>query len=375
VKRGRGEEQSRAGARRSQVRITVATRRPYEVVVGPGTLAELESALPRGAPAAVVCDATVERLHAARLAGCGALPRLSVPPGEGSKSLAMLERVLEFLLEAGLDRRSSLVAFGGGVVGDLGGLAAALFMRGIPYVQCPTTMLAQVDSSVGGKTAVNLPGGKNLAGAFHQPERVLADTATLATLPDEELRSGLGEVVKSALIGDGALLELLEREAAAILARDEDRLAEVVARCVRVKAAIVARDEDERGERKALNLGHTFAHAIEHAAGFGRIPHGVAVAAGLVLALRASERAGVLVERELVGRITTLLDSLAMPGDLEGLRSRYGVRLGRDELLHGMRHDKKGRAGKPALVLVRGIGAAAWDQDVEPSLVASLLPG
>ena len=277
------------------------------------------------------------------------------------------------LVGAGLDRRSTLVAFGGGVVGDLGGLAAALFMRGIPYVQCPTTLLAQVDSSVGGKTAVNLAAGKNLAGAFHQPSRVLADTELLATLPDEELRSGLGEAVKSALIGDGELLALLEREATAILARDAELLGQVVARCVRVKAAIVARDEEERGERKLLNLGHTFAHAIEQAAGFGRIPHGVAVGVGLVLALRASERAGVLEERDLTARVTELLTALSMPHDLAGLRARHGVRLTTDELLAGMRHDKKGRAGHPALVLPRKLEKAEIDQRVETALLTSLL--
>ncbi len=353
--------------------IQVATRRPYEVVVGPGVLSELESALAPDAPAAVVCDTTVEKLHAARLAGCASLPRLAVPPGESSKSLEMLERVLDFVAAAGLDRRATLVAFGGGVVGDLGGLAAALFMRGIGLVQCPTTLLAQVDSSVGGKTAVNLLAGKNLAGAFHQPSRVLADTELLATLPDEELRSGLGEVVKSALIGDGDLLALLEREADAILARDGELLGQVVARCVRVKAAIVARDEEERGERKLLNLGHTFAHGIEQAAGFGRVPHGIAVAVGLVLALRASERAGLLEERDLTERVSALLGALSMPHDLASLRARYGVRLAPDELLHGMRHDKKGRAGKASLVLPRRIGAAERDQEVELPLLRALL--
>lgn len=354
-------------------RIHVATREPYEVVVGPGALSELAAALPSDGPAAVLCDTTVERLHAARLARCASLPRLAVAPGEDAKSLAMLERVLDFLAAAGLDRRATLVAFGGGVVGDLGGLAAALFMRGIGLVQCPTTLLAQVDSSVGGKTAVNLLAGKNLAGTFHQPSRVLADTETLATLPDEELRSGLGEVVKSALIGDGECLALLERESAAILARDAGLLGQVVARCVGVKAAIVARDEEERGERKVLNLGHTFAHGIEQAAGFGHIPHGIAVGVGLVLALHASERAGLLEEPDLSARVAALLDSFSMPHDLASLRARYAVRLAPDELLHGMRHDKKGRAGKASLVLPRRIGAAERDQELELSLLRSLL--
>ena len=353
--------------------IQVATRRPYEVVVGPGVLSELSSTLPRGVPAAVVCDATVEELHAGRLGLCAGLPRLAVPPGEGSKSLERLEQVLDFLVASGLDRRSTLIAFGGGVVGDLGGLAAALFMRGIPYVQCPTTLLAQVDSSVGGKTAVNLRAGKNLAGAFHQPRRVLADTGALATLPDEELRSGLGEAVKSALIGDRALLELLEREASAVLARDGDCLSEVVARAVRVKAAIVARDEEERGERRLLNLGHTFAHAIEHAAGFGRVPHGIAVGVGLVLALHASQRAGLLEERELPGRVEVLLARLGLPNTLAALRSRSGAKLAPAELVAGMRHDKKGRAALPAFVLVRSVGALEAERELEQESLDQLL--
>jgi len=357
----------------SATRIRVATRTPYEVAVGRGVLAELDSALPEGSPCAVLSDANVARLHAARLGRAAGLPRLAVPPGEDSKAFATLERVLDFLLASNLDRRSTLVLLGGGVVGDLGGLAAALFMRGIACVQCPTTLLAQVDSSVGGKTAVNLRAGKNLAGAFHQPRLVLADTETLATLPDEELRSGLGEVLKSALLGDAELFALLEREAEAVLARDAEVLGEVVARCVRVKAAIVARDEDERGERKLLNLGHTFAHGIEQAAGFGAIPHGVAVAVGLALALAASEGLGLLEDRALRPRLAALLAALGLPLDLATLRARTGLRLAPDELARGMRHDKKGRAGRPAFVLVRGLGRVDFDVELgERELLATL---
>ncbi len=356
----------------SAQRIPVATSRPYVVLVGAGVLAQLESGLP-GGPAAVVTDETVERLHATRLGPCRALPRLAVAPGEGSKSFAALERVLDFLLANGLDRRSTLIAFGGGVVGDLGGLAAALFLRGIEHVQCPTTLLAQVDSSIGGKTAINLGAGKNLAGAFHQPRLVLADSEVLATLPDEELRSGLGEVVKSALLGADGLLELLEGESGALLARDAAVLGEVVARCVARKAGIVARDEHERHERKLLNLGHTFAHAIEHAAGFGRVPHGIAVGVGLSLALAASARAGVLEELELPARLARLLARVGLPADLAALRARQGVRLAADELLAGMRHDKKGRAARPAFVLVRGVGKLALDQELDPRVLAELL--
>jgi 3-dehydroquinate synthase len=356
----------------SAKRIQVATRQPYQVVVGAGVLSELERALP-GGPAAVVTDANVERLQAARLGGCAGLPRLALPPGEDSKTFAALERVLDFLLASGLDRRATLIAFGGGVVGDLGGLAAALFMRGIDCVQCPTTLLAQVDSALGGKTAVNLRAGKNLAGVFHQPRLVLADTETLATLPDEELRSGLGEVVKYALLGEGELLGLLEHESRLLLARDAALLSEVVAHCVRHKAALVARDEHERHERKLLNLGHTFAHALERAAGFGRIPHGLAVGVGLVLALRASERAGLLEDRELPLRIARLLGLLGLPADLAALRARHGVRLAPGELRAAMRHDKKGRAERPAFVLVRRLGKLALDQELDARALGELL--
>ena len=354
-------------------RIAVAGRRPYDVVVGPGALAELDRALSADAPAAVLSDANVERFLAARLGRSARLPRLAVAPGEGSKSFATLERVLDFLVAAGLDRRSTLVAFGGGVVGDLGGLAAALYMRGIACVQCPTTLLAQVDSSVGGKTAVNLASGKNLAGAFHPPRLVLADTATLATLPEAELSSGLGEVVKTALIGDAELLGTLEREGATLLARDADLLAEVVARCVAVKAAIVARDEEDRGPRKLLNLGHTFAHAIEQAAGPGLVPHGVAVGVGLALALEASARTGLLREPELVARVRALLGTLGLSASLAELRQRYRVRLAPAELRAGMRHDKKGAAGRPAFVLVQGVRQLRQDVRLEDDLLDALL--
>jgi 3-dehydroquinate synthase len=352
-------------------RITVATRRPCEVLVGPGALAEL--VLPAGGAAALLCDANVERLHLSRLGRAAALPRLAVPPGEASKSFAWLERALEFMAEAGLDRRSTLVALGGGVVGDLGGLAAALFMRGIACLQCPTTLLAQVDAAIGGKTAVNLAAGKNLAGVFHQPARVLADTDTLATLPDEELRAGLGEVVKSALIDADGLLERLEREAGALRARDPERLAEIVTRCVRVKATIVARDEEERGERRLLNLGHTFAHGIERAAGYGVVPHGIAVAVGLVLALRASERAGLLEDGSLVARVTSLLGSLGLPADLAGLRRRHGVALAAREIRAGMRHDKKGAAEHPEFVLVVRPGTLVAGQTLAGAALDELL--
>jgi 3-dehydroquinate synthase len=352
-------------------RYTVATRRPYEVVSGPGALHELATL--GDAPSAVLTDTTVERLHSAALGPAAGFPRLALAPGEEAKSFAMLERVLDFLLAAGLDRRARLVAFGGGVIGDLGGLAAALFLRGIEVVQCPTTLLAQVDSAVGGKTAVNLRAGKNLAGVVHQPARVLADTTLLATLSDEELRSGLGEVVKSALIGDPELFTLLERDCGPILARDPAHLGELVARCVRVKAAIVARDETETGERKLLNLGHTFAHAIEHAAGYGCIPHGIAVGVGCALAVRLSAQRGLLEDAALEPRLVRLLEQLGLPSDLATLRRRHGAALAPAELLRGMLHDKKGAQGRPRFVLPVKLGHVRWDLATEPAQVAAVL--
>ncbi len=352
--------------------VEVRTSPGYRVRIGPGALDGLAEALEGLGRAALLSDENVWQHQGARLAAWTG-PRLSVPPGEDSKSFAGLEQVLDFLAAGDLDRSSVLVAFGGGVVGDLGGLAASLYMRGIDLVQCPTTLLSQVDSSVGGKTAVNLVGGKNLAGTFHQPRLVLADTNTLATLAHGEFLSGLGEVVKSALIGDPQLFELLENESEAVRRRDPGVLGSVVERCVRVKAGVVARDERESGERKTLNLGHTFAHAIEQTAGYGRVPHGVAVAVGLVLALETSLRSGRLEDAELPGRVERLLTALELPPSLGALRESAGLALTPDELSHGMRHDKKGRAGEPALVLVRSLGDTCFDQSVSGELLARIL--
>ena len=352
--------------------VRVATDPAYEVRIGRGILGEVARSTSGYSKRAVVTDDRVAALHLGRLAELGA-PSLAVPAGEGSKRIATLERVLEFLAASDLDRSSCVVALGGGVVGDLAGLAASLYMRGIAVVQAPTTLLAQVDASVGGKTAVDLEAGKNLAGTFHQPAMVLADTETLATLPEVEYRSGLGEVVKSALIEGEAALAGLERSLAAITERDPDALAEVVERCVRLKAGIVERDPRERGERKKLNLGHTFAHAIERAAGYGTVPHGVAVAVGIVLALETSRSIGLLADPALPERTKVLLRALGMPNDLRTLREASGARLSQEELLAGMRHDKKGAAGSPRLVLPRRAGTIDFDVQVEPGRIAAVL--
>ncbi len=352
--------------------VRIETRAPYTATIGPGALDEL-GAHASGANVAVVSDTNVAPLHADRLGALAAAPRLELEPGEAQKSLARLESVLDFFTANELDRGATIVALGGGVVGDLAGLAASLFMRGVAVVQCPTSLLAQVDASIGGKTAVNLAAGKNLVGTFHQPVAVLADTETLATLPDVELRSGLGEVVKSALVGDAELFALLERDAGLVLARDPVRLGDIVGRCVRVKGAIVAADERESGERAKLNLGHTFAHAIEHAAGFGRIPHGEAVAVGLVLAIRAAGESGMLEDAELEPRLGALLARLGLAASLDELRARHDTRLTRDELLAGIRSDKKSADGEPRFVLPLALGSVAIGRRLGSDLLGALL--
>lgn len=354
-------------------RVPVDTAQPYEVLVGRGALSEVAAEVADASATAVVTDGTVGPLYLPRLGSVAGAPSLTLEPGEGAKSLATLERVLRFLAQSDLDRQSVVVALGGGVVGDIAGLAASLYMRGVPVVQCPTSLLAQVDSSVGGKTAVNLPEGKNLVGTFHQPRAVFADVDTLRTLPDEELRAGLGEVVKSALVGDAGLLDLVDERADDIVERDPDALTEVVRRCVAVKGAVVARDEEESGERKKLNLGHTFAHSIERVAGYGTIPHGIAVATGLVLALDASAELGLLQDDGLRARVAGLLDRLGLFASLKALRESYARPLAADELVEGLRHDKKGGAGTPALVLVRAAADVVVDQGAEPALLRRLL--
>jgi 3-dehydroquinate synthase len=271
-----------------------------------------------------------------------------------------------------LDRRSVVLLFGGGAVLDVGGLAASLYMRGIRAVSCPTTLLAMVDASVGGKTAINIAGGKNLVGTFHQPVAVLADTRTLATLPDSEWRSGLGEVVKTALVDGDELLARVERDARVLAQRELGSIDELIAACVRAKARVVAADPHESGPRKALNLGHTFAHALEKVAGFGAIPHGVAVACGLTLALAASERAGLLEDRTLTARVDALLRSLGLPRSLGELRMQHGA-LPPRELLEAMKLDKKARDAQPKFVLPRRAGALQLDVELNSTLLLELL--
>lgn len=353
--------------------LTVEVAPPYAVHVGAGALAELDRAAAPFAARALLTDTRVEALHGERLGELAAAPRLALEPGEETKDLSGLRHVLDFLAGAGLGRDGLLVTFGGGVVSDLGGLAASLYMRGIAVVHTPTTLLAQVDAAVGGKTAVNLRAGKNLAGTFHQPRAVVCDTSLLATLDEPELRSGLGEVLKAALLAGEDDLARLERDAERLVARDAEALAEAVAAAVALKARTVAADEREGGPRRALNLGHTFAHAIEHVAGYGRVPHGLAVAAGIGLALRLSAELGGLCDAGLPGRVAALGIRLGLPNGLRELRAAHGVALDAGDLRRAMALDKKGRGGLPRFVLLAGAGAPLLDVEVPESALERVL--
>jgi len=351
---------------------------PSRVLVGAGLGAGMAAG---EAGDLLVVDERVLELHdlPAPLAD---LPRLTVVGAEATKCFGELERLLEACASAGLDRGSRLVALGGGVTTDLTGLAAALYMRGIRWTAVPTTLLAQVDASVGGKTAIDLVAGKNLAGAFHPPADVLVDPAYLTTLPRLELLSGLGEVLKAALLGAETtgglpLLGLLEETPTdALLTAEPGAMGEVIAACIEHKAGVVERDPREADERKSLNLGHTFGHAIELVAGFGRIPHGIAVTAGLHLALAAAARTGLLAEAALPGRLDAMTDSLGLPGaasPIADLELAFELTLDRAALARAMALDKKGRAGRPRFVLPRRLGDVELDAELEPALLDELL--
>ena len=336
--------------------------RRYPIYIGPGLLGRPELLRPHipGRQVLVVSNTTVAPLYLERT--CAALTGLRheaviLPDGEQYKTLAVLDEVFTALLRHRFDRNCTIVALGGGVVGDMAGFAAACYQRGVHFIQIPTTLLAQVDSSVGGKTGVNHPLGKNMIGAFYQPRCVLADTDTLATLPDRELSAGLAEVIKYGLIRDLPFLAWLEAHLEALLAREAGALSEAIERSCRNKAEIVAADEREAGERALLNLGHTFGHAIETGAGYGVWLHGEAVAAGMALAADLSARLGWL-SGEQVGRILALLERahlpLAPPPDLTA-----------DDFLSLMAVDKKVQDGRLRLILLRGLGQGVIADDVD----------
>jgi len=338
-------------------RVTVPLgERSYDIVIGRGLLGVPDTwqGLAAGGDALVVTNPTVGALYFERLQRglAGRHSRviaIELPDGEQHKHWESLNRIFDALLHAGCNRRTTVYALGGGVVGDMAGFAAACFMRGVPYVQVPTTLLAQVDSSVGGKTAINHPLGKNLIGAFHQPLRVVCDLDALATLPARELRAGLSEVVKYGPIADWAFFEWIERHADALLAQEPAALAQAVRRSCEIKAAVVGRDERESDLRAVLNFGHTFGHAIEAGLGFGKWLHGEAVAAGMVLGAALSCRMG-MVEREVLDRLVALLSRLGLPVRAPAL--------GSERYLSLMRLDKKGLRSEIRFVLLEGRGRA-----------------
>ena len=352
--------------------------RAYEVLIGRGLIdraGALIGPLLKRPRVAVVADQTVASLHGARLAaslraaGVEAHP-VVIAPGEEAKSFAGLEALCDALLDLELDRGDQIVAFGGGVVGDLAGFAAAILKRGIDFVQIPTTLLAQVDSSVGGKTAIDTPRGKNLIGAFHQPRLVLADLDVLASLPRRELVCGYAEVIKYGLLGDVAFFEWLEANAPAVLARDEAALSHAIRRSVEMKAEIVAEDEREAGRRALLNLGHTFAHALEAETGFGEaLKHGEAVGIGCALAFRFSSHLGLCPGQD-AERAARAIAAAGLPtrlGDLAG----GGFRA--DALVAHMAQDKKAEGGVLTFILARRIGEAFVAKGVDAAAARDFL--
>jgi 3-dehydroquinate synthase len=351
--------------------------RSYDIHVGAGLLArsgELLSPFARGT-VPVVTDSHVAKLHLDPLivsltqAGIKTLP-IVLAPGEGTKSFAGLERLTTELLRANVDRGGLIVALGGGVIGDLVGFAAGVLKRGVDFAQIPTTLLSQVDSSVGGKTAINVPEGKNLVGMFHQPRIVIADIATLKTLPRRELLAGYAEVVKYGALGDAEFFDWLEANGAKALAGDAAALTRIVAHSCRMKADIVARDERETGERALLNLGHTFGHALEAATGFSdRLLHGEGVAIGTVLALKLSTKLGLSPQAD-AARFAKHLKAVGLPAAIADIP---GPRPEADTLIAAMAHDKKVKDGKLTFVLAKGLGHAFTSRDVPLDAVRSVL--
>jgi 3-dehydroquinate synthase len=345
--------------------------RSYPILIGTGLLdnvEELDAHVPRGT-VLLVSNTTVAPLYAPALKqglGDRTIVEAILPDGESYKTLATLSRILDVAVANRLARDCTVVALGGGVVGDMAGFAAACYQRGVDFVQVPTTLLAQVDSSVGGKTGVNHPGGKNLIGAFHQPILVVSDTRTLATLPPRELRAGLAEVIKYALICDAALFDWLEAHLEELLAGEPRALAHVIKRSCEIKAAIVGRDEREHGERALLNLGHSFGHAAESATAYRQWLHGEAVAAGLVMAAAMSVECGLL-DAPASLRVQRLIERAGLPTRIAAVSPQSA--------LEHMRIDKKVLGGRLRLILLRRIGEALVSADYPPAALTHTLAG
>ncbi|MDX1609151.1 MAG: 3-dehydroquinate synthase [Halofilum sp. (in: g-proteobacteria)] len=343
--------------------------RSYPILIGRDLLDRPAVLRPwiRGDSALIVTNETVAPLYLERLRpalGDVRTHECILPDGERHKNLEVLDRVFDCALANRLDRATTLVALGGGVIGDMAGFAAAVYQRGVDYIQVPTTLLAQVDSSVGGKTGVNHPRGKNMIGAFHQPRCVLADTATLDTLEERQLRAGLAEVIKYGLIADAPFFDWLEAHMAGLLQREPLLLAEAIERSCRNKAAVVAADEYERGRRALLNLGHTFGHAIETATGYGPWLHGEAIAAGMCMAARLSERLG-RIDAATRGRVESIFEAAGLP--------TMPPAIDPERMLALMAGDKKVVAGTIRLVLLDAIGAARVVDDYPPEALAAIL--
>ena len=348
--------------------------RSYDIAIGTGLIgrAATFAGLPRASQALIVSNATVaplyaERVRAALAAHYPQVHLLALPDGEAFKTWETLQLIFDALLTHGCDRKTVLFALGGGVVGDMTGFAAASFMRGVPFVQIPTTLLAQVDSSVGGKTGINHPLGKNMVGAFYQPHRVVCDLETLQTLPPRELSAGLAEIIKYGPIADTAFLDWIEAQLSNLLAREPQALAQAVRRSCEIKAWVVAQDEREAGLRAILNFGHTFGHAIEAGMGYGAWLHGEAVGCGMVMAARLSAALG-MVEAAFADRLVRLIAAAGLP--VRGPLLDAGDNAGR--YLELMRLDKKAQAGAITFVLIDGPGRAVMREAPE-ALVRSVI--
>ncbi len=347
--------------------------RSYPIHIGPGLLTRGELVaqhLPQR-KVVIITNTVVAPLYLDALQTSLAQQQIAVqsivlPDGEAYKDWQTLNQVFDALLAHRAERKTTLIALGGGVIGDLAGFAAAVFQRGTPFIQIPTTLLAQVDSSVGGKTAINHPQGKNMIGAFYQPRAVIADTDTLKTLPDRELSAGIAEIVKYGLIGDAGFFSWLEANMDRLMARDPQALTHAIEVACRNKAAVVASDEREEGARALLNLGHTFGHAIESGLGYGKWLHGEAVAAGMVIAARVSQKMG-LMDSDAVERTRHLLQRARLPV--------LGPALGADRYLELMGHDKKVESGKIRFILLRGIGDAFISDAVPRDVLSAVLNG
>ena len=359
----------------ANVRVELAER-SYDILIGANLIADAGAHLApllRRPRVVIVTDASVAGLHLGSLqTGLEAAGIRSdavvLPPGEATKEVGRLSGLLDSLLDLRVDRNTTLLALGGGVIGDIGGFAASIVLRGIDFVQLPTTLLAQVDSSVGGKTGINTRHGKNLVGSFYQPAMVLADTGALATLPGRELLAGYAEVVKYGLINDAPFFAWLEENGSRLLAGDQDAMRRAIETSCRAKAAIVAADERETGDRALLNLGHTFAHALEAEAGYGAgLLHGEAVAIGMVMAFDLSVQLGLCPPAD-ADRVRRHLADAGLPTRIPGNLPRDA-----EALLERMRQDKKASEGRLTFILARGIGQSFITRDVPVEAVRALL--